>query len=173
MVDEPADSEDDELVAPEELDACDDALCPNEPAIPWAAGGFGREPGPTDGTFVGEVAPGTDGVDTVGVWIAGACTGVVTCGGAGGVTVTGGAFGTVTGGTVTGGTVTGRDGDSRYRGNRRGRQGRARVGPGQQHDDRRNKNHGERHSRRAARPSPGPSREPLVDSDRTPSHYVR
>jgi hypothetical protein len=81
-VDEPADSEDDEPVAPEELDAR-----------------------PTDGTLVGEVAPDTDGVDTVGVWIAGVCTGVVTCGAAGGVTVTGGAFGTVTGGTVTVGTV--------------------------------------------------------------------
>ena len=105
-VDEPADSEDDELVAPEEVDACDDALCPDEPAIPWAAGRFGRDPEPTDGTLVGEVAPGTDGVGTVGVWIAGACTGIVTCGGSGGVTVTGGGFGTVTGGTVTAGTVT-------------------------------------------------------------------
>ena len=104
-VDEPADSEDDEPVAPEELDACDGALCPNEPAIPRAAGRFGCEPRPTDGTLVGEVAPDTDGVDTVGVWIAGVCTGVVTCGAAGGVTVTGGAFGTVTGGTVTVGTV--------------------------------------------------------------------
>ena len=109
-VDEPADSEDDEPVAPDELDACDDALCPNEPAIPRAAGRFGCEPRPADGTLVGEGAPDTDGVDTVGVWIAGACTGAVTCGGGGGVTVTGGAFGTVTGGafgTVTGGTVTG------------------------------------------------------------------
>ena len=104
--DKPADSEDDALVAPEEVDAGDDALCPDEPAIPRAAGGFGRDPGPTDGTPVGEVAPGTDGVGTVGVWIAGACTGIATCGGSGGVTVTGGGFGTVTGGTVTGGTVT-------------------------------------------------------------------
>ena len=104
-VDEPADSEDDEPVAPGELDVGDDALCPDEPAIPRAAGRFGCEPRPTDGTLVGEVAPDTDGVDTVGVWIAGACTGVVTCGGAGGVTVTGGVFGTVTGGTVTAGTV--------------------------------------------------------------------
>lgn len=106
MVDEPAAGEDDELLAPEELDACDDALCPNEPAIPWAAGRSDRDPPLTDGTLGAEVTLGTDGVDTVGVWIAG----VVTCGGAGGVTVTGGAFGTVTGGafgTVTGGTVTG------------------------------------------------------------------
>jgi hypothetical protein len=109
-VDEPADTEDDELVAPEEVDARDDALCPDEPAIPWAPGRFGRDPEPTDGTPVGEVAPGTDGVGTVGVWIAGACTGTV----AGGVGVTGGGFGivtvggfgTVTVGTVTVGTVT-------------------------------------------------------------------
>ena len=105
-VDEPADSEDDELVAPEEVDARDDALCPDEPAIPWAPGRFGRDPEPTDGTPVGEVAAGTDGVGTVGVWIAGACTGIVTCGGSGGVTVTGGGFGTGTAGTVTAGTVT-------------------------------------------------------------------
>jgi hypothetical protein len=110
--DESADSEDDALVAPEEVDACDDAVCPDEPvcpgepAIPRAVGRFGRDPGPTDGTPVGEVAPGTDGVGTVGVWIAGVCTGIATCGGSGGVTVTGGGFGTVTVGTVTFGTVT-------------------------------------------------------------------
>ena len=102
MVDEPTAGEDDELLAPEELDACDDALCPDEPATPWAAGRSDRDPPLTDGTLGADVTLGTDGVDTVGVWIAG----VVTCGGAGGVTVTGGAFGTVTGGTVTGGTVT-------------------------------------------------------------------
>jgi hypothetical protein len=100
-VDEPADSEDEELVAPGEVEACGGALCPDEPAIPWAAGTFGRDPPPTDGTPLGEVAPGTDGVDTVGVWIAG----VVTGGGAGGVTVTGGGVGTETVGTVTVGTV--------------------------------------------------------------------
>jgi hypothetical protein len=33
-VDEPADGEDDEPVAPEELDAGEDALCPDEPAMP-------------------------------------------------------------------------------------------------------------------------------------------
>ena len=47
-VGEPAAGEDDELVAPEEVDACDDALCPKEPAIPRAAGRFGREPEPTE-----------------------------------------------------------------------------------------------------------------------------
>ena len=105
-VDEPADGEDDELVAPE-LDAGDDALCPDEPAMPCAAGRFGPDPWPADGTPAVEVAPGTDGVDTVGVRTAGVWAGVVTCGVLGGVTVTGGGFGTVTGGTVTGGTVTG------------------------------------------------------------------
>ena len=100
-VDEPADA-----VAPEEVDASDEALCPDEPAIPWAAGTFGRDPLPTDGTPVGEVAPGTDGVGTLGVWIAGACTGVVTGGGFGGVTVTGGGVGAVTVGAVTVGAVT-------------------------------------------------------------------
>jgi hypothetical protein len=114
-VDEPADSEVDELLAPEDVDARDDALCPDEPAIP-RAGRFGRDPGPTDGIPVGEVGPGTDGVGTVGLWIVGACTGTVTGGGLGGVTVTGGGFGTVTVtgggfgtvivGTVTVGTVT-------------------------------------------------------------------
>jgi hypothetical protein len=111
-VDEP---EDDELVL-EDVDAPDDTLCPDEPAIPRAVGRFGRAPGPTDETPVGELAPGTDGVGTVGVWIAGPCTGTVTGGGLGGVTVTGVGFGTVTGtgggfgteivGAVTVGTVT-------------------------------------------------------------------
>jgi hypothetical protein len=98
---EPAVDEPEDAVAPGEVEACDEALCPDEPAIPWAAGTVGRDPPPTDGTPLGEVAPGTDGVDTVGVWIAG----VVTGGGAGGVTVTGGGVGTETVGTVTVGTV--------------------------------------------------------------------
>ena len=106
-VDEPADGEDDELVAPEEGDPCDDSLCPDEPAIPRAAGRLGRDPEPADGTRIGEVAPGTDGVGTLGAWIAGACTGTRTGGGLGGVTGAGGGFGAVTGGTVTGGTGTG------------------------------------------------------------------
>jgi hypothetical protein len=107
-VDELSDSEDDEPVAPEEVDACDDGLCPDEPVIPWAVGRFGRDPGPTDGTRTGEVAPGADGVGTVGGWIAGAGTGTGTGtgGGLGGVTVTGGGFGTVTAGTVTVGVGT-------------------------------------------------------------------
>ena len=105
-VDEPAGSEDDELLVFEDGDVCDDALCPDESAIPWADGRFGRDPEPTDGTPAGEVAPGTDGVGTVGVWIVGAGTCTVTGGGLGTVTVTGGGFGTGIVGTVTAGTVT-------------------------------------------------------------------
>jgi hypothetical protein len=109
-VDEPADTEADELLAPEDVDAGDDALCPAAPAIPRAAGRFGCDPDPIEGIRVGEVELGTDGLGTVGVWIAGGLGGVtVTGGGLGGVTVTGGGLGTV---TVTGGgfgtvTVTG------------------------------------------------------------------